>query len=323
MRASIADLYATIRAMSVHARIASVTVAFNPNPAWLAAQLEALRGQVEEAIVVDNASAAATAELIRGLERPASDGAPAVRVISLADNHGVASGFNQGIEAAARRGCDYVLLLDHDSVPAPAMVQALLAAHREACTRGPVAAVGPRIRDARDQHEYGFIRLGWAMNPRVRCADAAGLVPCDFLISSGCLISIEAFSRIGRFDDALFVDYVDLDWCCRARSIGFSLHGACAARLEHRMGDQTRTVLGGVRIHVHSPERLYYMMRNRLLLYGRSHMPLKWKLSDVPRGVVKLATALLFVPPRREYLRMALAAVRDAARGAGGARLRP
>jgi len=82
-------------------------------------------------------------------------------------------------------------------------------------------------------------------------------------------------------------------------------------------------VLGGVRIHVHSPERLYYMMRNRMLLYGRSHMPLKWKLSDVPRGAVKVCTALLFVPPRREYLRMAWAALRDAARGAGGARLRP
>jgi len=309
--------------MSANARIASVTVAFNPDPARLAAQLEALRGQVDEAIVVDNASATATADLIRKLERPAAEGRPAVRVISLADNHGVASGFNQGIEAAARRNCGYVLLLDHDSVPAPAMVQALVAAHREASARGPVAAVGPRVRDARDQHEYAFIRLGWARNPRVRCADSSGLVRCDFLISSGSLISMQAYGQVGRFDDELFVDYVDLEWCCRARSMGYSLYGACAARLEHRIGDNTRTVLGGVRIHVHSPERLYYMMRNRMLLYGRSHMPLKWKLSDVPRGAVKVATALLFVPPRREYLRMAWAALRDAARGAGGARLRP
>jgi rhamnosyltransferase len=323
MPASIADLYATIRAMSANARIASVTVAFNPDPTRLARQLEALRGQVDEAIVVDNASAAPTADLIRALERPAAHGEPAVRVISLADNHGVASGFNHGIEAAARRGCEYVLLLDHDSVPAPGMVQALVAAHREGCLRGPVAAVGPRIRDARDRHEYAFVRLGWALNPRVRCADSSGLVACDFLISSGSLIPMQAYRQVGGFDEALFVDYVDLEWCCRARSMGLALYGACAAQLEHRMGDETRTVLGAVRIHVHPPERLYYMMRNRILLYGRSHMPLKWKLSDVPRGVVKVATALIFVAPRREYLRMALAALRDAARGAGGARLRP
>jgi rhamnosyltransferase len=78
-----------------------------------------------------------------------------------------------------------------------------------------------------------------------------------------------------------------------------------------------------MRILVHSPERLYYVTRNRLLLYRRSHVPLKWKLKDVARGALKVATALAFVSPRREYLRMTLAALRDAARGAGGARLRP
>jgi rhamnosyltransferase len=302
------------------ARVASITVAFHPDPARLAAQVAALRGQVDDIVIVDNASTGAAAEAVQALK---SNGAPALRVISLADNLGVALGFNEGIQAAARRGCDYILLLDHDSIPAPGMVAALLAAHREAAARGPVAAVGPRVRDTRDRHEYPFIRLGWMHNARVRCEAGASLVACDFLISSGSLISMEAYRAIGAFDADLFIDFVDLEWCCRARAMGYSLYGACAAHLDHELGDEPRTVLGGVRILVYSPERLYYMTRNRMLLWRRAHMPLRWKVKDVPRGVVKVATALLFARPRREYLRMTLAALRDAAAGAGGARPRP
>ena len=301
-------------------RVASVTVAYHPDPARLAAQVAALRAQVNDIVIVDNGSSGAIADAVRALQ---SDAAPPVRIISHADNHGVALGFNEGIEAAAKRGCDYVLLLDHDSIPAPGMVASLLEAHAQAGKRGPVAAVGPRVRDTRDHHEYPFIRLGWTHNPRVRCEGSAGLVACDFLISSGSLISMQAYRAIGTFDAALFIDYVDLEWCCRARSMGYSLHGACAAHLDHELGEEPRTVLGGVRILVHSPERLYYMTRNRMLLWRRAHMPLRWKLKDVPRGMVKVITALLFARPRREYLRMTLAALRDAAAGAGGARPRP
>jgi rhamnosyltransferase len=302
------------------ARVASVTVAYHPDPARLATQVAALRAQVDDIVIVDNGSSGALGEAVRALQ---SDAAPAVHVISLADNHGVAMGFNEGIEAAARRGCDFVLLLDHDSIPTPGMVASLLAAHGEAAARGPVAAVGPRVRDTRDRHEYPFIRLGWTHNARVHCEGGAGLVACDFLISSGSLIPMDAYRAVGAFDASLFIDFVDLEWCCRARALGYSLYGSCAARLDHELGDQPRTMPGGVRILVYSPERLYYMTRNRMLLWRRAHMPLRWKLKDVPRGVIKVATTLIFARPRREYLRMTLAALRDAVAGTGGARPRP
>ncbi|MBC8022869.1 MAG: glycosyltransferase family 2 protein [Burkholderiales bacterium] len=297
------------------ARVASVTVAFNPVPARIADQVEALRGQVDDIVIVDNGSGSAIAGALRSLE---SSGTPCVRVLSLDENRGVASGFNEGVEAALQRGCDYVLLLDHDSQPTPGMLPVLLAAHRSAAARGPVAAVGPRIRDSRDGHEFPFIRLGWTHNPRIRCQADAGTVECDFLISSGTLISREALDRIGRFDASLFIDYVDLDWCCKARSMGYSLHGVCGARLDHQLGEEPRTVVGGLRVLVHAPERTYYMTRNRLLLYQRAHVPLKWKLKDAARAVLKLATTFVFAPPRREHWRMASFAVRDGLRRRGG-----
>ena len=302
--------------VSYNPRVAAITVAFNPSASRLAEQVSALRAQVGHVVIVDNGSDDPAP--IRALAVSRSDGLAAVEVVSLAQNYGVASGFNQGAAAASRRECDYLLLLDHDSLPEPGMVAALLEAHREAATHGPVAAVGPRVRDARDHHEFGFIRLGWTHNRRVHCASPGGVVPCDFLITSGSLIPAPVFERVGGLDPALFIDFVDLDWCCRARAMGYALYGACAARMDHELGEAPRRIWGRSRMMVHSPQRLYYMTRNRLLLYRRAHIPLKWKVKDVPRGALKILVSILLVPPRAAYARMALAALRDGARGRSG-----
>jgi rhamnosyltransferase len=209
------------------------------------------------------------------------------------------------------------------------MVAGLVAACQARTLEGlpPVAAVGPRVADPRDERDFPFIALGWLRNAHQRCATASdGPIACDFLISSGCLIPTQALDAVGAFDEGLFIDSVDLEWCCRARSRGFALYGVCTARLDHRLGDRRLAVAGGLELVVHSPERLYYMTRNRFLLYRRAYMPLRWKLKDVLRWLAKLAATTLFVAPRGRYLRMTARALRDAMGGRTGpmpAELRP
>jgi rhamnosyltransferase len=295
-------------------RIASITVTFNPDSSRLAEQLAALRGQVDERIVVDNASTPAIGEIVGGED-------PEVRLLALDDNVGVAGAFNIGIREARRRGADFALLLDHDSVPTPGMVAALAEGYRRsaAMSGAPVAAVGPRVVDARDRKPYPFIRLGWTHNRHLHCGEGGEeLLACDFLISSGTLVALEQFDRVGAFDEALFVDSVDLEWCCRARSLGFALYGVCGARLDHWLGDRRREVMGGVALVVHPPQRLYYMTRNRFLLYQRPYMPFKWKIKDVLRVAAKFTATMVFLAPRREYCSMSWRALRDAIRGRGG-----
>ena len=223
---------------------------------------------------------------------------------------------------ARERGAEFVLLLDDDSVPTPGMVEELIAACRGRSREEgalPVAAVGPRVQDSRDPQDYPFIRLGWTHNQHVRCGETPGeVIACDFLISSGSLVPMEAFATVGEFDEGLFIDSVDLEWCCRARNRGFVLYGVCSARLDHRLGDRRQAVLNVLELVVHSPERVYYMTRNRFLLYRRSYMPLKWKLKDFLRWMAKFSATLLLIPPRIEYARMTLRAVRDALAGRSG-----
>lgn len=308
----------------MNTRVSSVTVAFDPDPARLEEQLRALGGQVDRIIVVDNGSDPPVEKLVgkfSGLDRER------VRIIALPENQGIARGLNAGIAEARAGGAEFVVLLDHDSVPAPDMVELMVASYRRhtaqpGATR--IAAMGPRVKDLRDAREYPFIRLGWFRNRHLRCGGPGDeVVDCDFLISSGTLLPVAAFDAVGAFEEGLFIDSVDREWCFRARARGFTLKGVCAAQLDHRLGDHRRCVAGGIELVVHSPTRLYYMTRNRMLLYQRAYVPLKWKLKDFLRVLAKFAATLLLVAPRAEYARMTWWAIRDALARRGGKLRRP
>lgn len=314
--------------MSFHPRISSITVAFNPEAARLAQQVGALAGQVSEMVVVDNGSQPSLEALFaRHDPNHPEFREPALRVVMLRENAGIARGLNVGIGAARASGAEFVLLLDHDSVPARDMVELMVAAfRRDAAKPGAarIAAMGPRVKDFRDAREYPFIRLGWLRNRHLRCGNMGGeVVECDFLISSGTLLPLASFDAIGPFEEDLFIDSVDREWCFRARARGFTLKGVCAAQLDHRLGDHRRSVAGGIELIVHSPERLYYMTRNRMLLYQRAYVPLKWKLKDFLRVLAKFAATLALVAPRAEYARMTWWAIRDALARRGGKLRRP
>ena len=69
---------------------------------------------------------------------------------------------------------------------------------------------------------------------------------------------------------------------------------------------------------VHSPLRLYYMMRNRVLLYRRSATPFVWIVQDIPRALLKLLRFSLLVAPRGRNARAMLAGLRDGILGRTG-----
>jgi len=297
--------------------MASVTVAFNPDVPRIETQLRELRSQVDVVIVVDNGS-------IPPLKPRLSDDAlrEGIVWIMLGENRGIAGGLNAGISAAKERGVEFVLCMDHDSVAPSGCVARLAAAFvRLEAAGARVAAVGPRISDTRSEKESPFVKLGWLKHMHKYCATGSeDSLECDFLISSGCFARVANYdeNRVGALDEGLFIDSVDFEWCCRARSRGFTLYGVCNAVLDHRLGDFRKPLLGSWSMIIHSPERLYYMTRNRIVLYGRGYIPMRWKSKDVLRMIAKLTITLLFVAPRMRYLELSIKGMRDAFAGRRG-----
>lgn len=290
-------------------RVCAVVVTYYPDHGALKQLLDAACPQVDAVVLVDNT--------------PTSDAAAreheGVHVIRLQRNAGLAAAQNMGIAWARQQGHARVLLLDQDSVPGQGMVAALLDALARSHAEGAIGAAGPRFRDLREQRAAPFVRIGFPLNRKLWCEHAEQVMACDFLISSGSLIPMAVLDAVGGMDEGLFIDNIDLEWSFRARARGYVLHGVCAATMFHRLGDARRRMpLGLGHVVVHGPARLYYMMRNRVLLYRMPHTPGVWVAQDVPRIVAKLFLFGVMVGPRLRNLRYMLRGLYDGVRSRRG-----
>ncbi|MBV2210191.1 MAG: glycosyltransferase family 2 protein [Thermomonas sp.] len=291
--------------------VCAVIVTYHPEINTLRTNIERCKEQVERVYVFDNGSG------IEALDAALAAGDDVV-IHQAPDNVGLAAGLNQGVAFAKRSGFDFVLLLDQDSLPAPDMVPSLLAAYAELSKKQRVAAVGATAVDVRNGLAMPFVRIKFPFNQKIYAADTMS-VQCDFLITSGSLVPLSVLDCVGNMDEGLFIDNVDLDWCFRAVAQGFSLFGVGSAHMGHAIGDAlspSHFQKGGA--FVHKPIRLYYIMRNRVLLYRRKTTLQRWIFQDVLRIPFKFLRMVLLHSPRGQYLGCMLKGLRDGILGRYG-----
>lgn len=295
-------------------RICAIVVTYQPELKLLRENLLACRAQVDCLVVVDNGSDLETRERINEFTDDFN-----CEMLQLGENLGVAAAQNRGIARARTEGCNFVVLLDQDSNPAPGMVDVLRRALSDLTARGtPAAAVGPRLVDRRTGISTPFVRIHMFGTTRKICLEGSGrLIVTDFLVSSGMLISVAMLDRIGLPEEDLFIDNVDLEWCFRARSKGLLVYGVCDAVMTHSVGDEV-IQLGNYSIHRHNPLRQYYIMRNRILLYQRSYSPWGWVVQDFFRMLFKFLIFSLLFTPRFQNIRMMIRGIKDGLNGKMG-----
>ncbi len=191
-------------------KILAVVVTYNPDIGHLEKLLEVLLHQVEKILVIDNHSQDFNP---KRLTIQSSN----VELLINAYNVGLATAYNQACAMAKTQGFSHIILFDQDSFPAVDMVQALYnAMNKYNYDELVVAAVGPKYRDIKGQASSPFVRIKGYHLERVDCKENE-VVDVDHLISSGSLIDLRALDRTGYFTDQLFIDYVDTEWCLRAR----------------------------------------------------------------------------------------------------------
>jgi rhamnosyltransferase len=124
------------------------------------------------------------------------------------------------------------------------------------------------------------------------------LVPVYYLPTSGSLISIEAFREIGPFREDYFIDGIDLEWCFRAWSKGYSCWLSTDTTMEHTVGEGSVGAFG-FRTPRQKDFRLETYVRNTVYGLRLAHIPLSWKLRQsgyLAAQVVLLSIANRFRP---------------------------
>jgi rhamnosyltransferase len=90
----------------------------------------------------------------------------------------------------------------------------------------------------------------------------------DVVITSGNLINLIAYNKVGPFLNKLFIDYVDFEFCFRLGMNGFDIYINNAAIIYHSVGELKKLYSLGKSYYTtnHSPLRLYYRTRNRFYI---------------------------------------------------------
>lgn len=291
----------------------AVCVTYNPDMSVLQQVISAAAGQVGKVYVVDNGSRESFGDFFDQFEN--AEG------IFLNENKGIAAAHNLGIQLARKAGYRYVLLLDQDSIlPGGALCRYLDIMNQRQADSSGVAALGPRYRNPDTGHSSLFVRFNWFRNSYHKNERNSLLVDADILISSGSFFDIRIFDEVGLFDEGLFIDHVDTEWCLRAKSSGFRCIGVWDVLMTHSLGEGSLRVWF-LRWHVqplHKPFRLYYIFRNSLLLYRLPHAPSKWVSGDVFRLFRLFIVYSLFSSDRIRALMWMCRGLRDGIQGKRG-----
>lgn len=220
-------------------------------------------------VVVDNASADGTADLVRSLF-------PQAALIVQDRNSGFAAAANLG--AATSRG-PYLLFLNPDAqLTQDALPRMLAHLERELA----VAAVGPRFvfPDGRPQDSafaYPTLLMTWLeffphpgrllgtrLNGRLSSPDGRRPIPVDHPLGACMLVRRSAWDEVGPFDPGFFLYCEEVDWCLRAKSAGWRIDHLPTAVVAHMGGASAAARPGPSLVHLYrSRRRLHRKHRGR------------------------------------------------------------
>jgi rhamnosyltransferase len=288
--------------LAVSPLISAVVVTYQPD-AELLENIRRLLAQVSLVIVVDNGSDGESAKVVAAAEK-----LPGVQLIRNESNLGIATALNLGIHHALQ-GRSWIATFDQDSAIPENYFKRLLQAHEMCSQAQSVGMIVPG----------GWTEPGVAEGKSVATSPASAFVQAA--VNSGSLIRTDVFQTTGFYDDALFIDYVDADFCLRLQKCGFKILSATGVVLEHELGvKQTRDFLGHkLSFRIHAAWRYYYIMRNRLLCYRRHGTTFPgWTLHDAGWLLLELGRIVCLEDGRWQKIRAVLQGIGDGLRGRTG-----
>lgn len=213
--------------------------------------------------------------------------------LDMQGNLGIGAAQNVAAKLAFSCGYSFVLLLDDDSLPAPELVPSLLNAYSNLNSKYIVLT-------ARAVDESGI-------DISNICDSGQLYTPCSLMNSSGTLISKEAYSAVGEFDESLFVDCVDFEWGWRAIKSGIALYLVSNARINHALGHGK--VFG---MRYGSPIRHYYQFRNILKLGLSGRAPFVWIVPQLFKLLLKPVVVLFLMDKKCDRLKYMCHGIIDA-----------
>lgn len=186
-------------------------------------------------------------------------------------NMGIAYAMNYALKAV--KGYDFLLTMDQDSYFLPGM----MAKYKQKVEE----------QEKINPQKAGVYSVNF--DPRVD-AVVPGCKKIDVAITSGSMIPVDIATKIGGFDENLFIDEVDNEFCYRVKKNGYDILEFPSIILKHSLGHQTFHQILGFHYNTfnHNALRKYYMTRNRIYVLRKYPEIRCWYIKKIIKDVIKV-----------------------------------
>lgn len=246
-------------------------VTYNPDIELLKKNINAIYKQVPIIVIVDNGST--NIKVIKQYVEELNN----VKLLCLKSNMGIAIALNLLMKYGDENQFDWMLSLDQDSVCSYNYCLSAL----DLLDFPNVGIVGPVIKD----RKVGIV----GHNPK----GEYGIV--NTCITSGAFVRVDVWKKVGGYDEKMFIDSVDFEFCYRVRKKGYKIIQSNKIVLEHSIG-KGRTIFIGPfqkRISEHSAFRSYYIAQNNIY-YPKKHRLILYFIRGNCRNINYLINVFLF-----------------------------
>ena len=263
----------------IYQDIAIGIVLYNPNIELLKENITRLKAITNSIIFIENGSNNKD-EIIKTVNHE-------YKIIFNEKNLGIAKALNQLLNEAINENKEYLLTLDQDS----RMTRYIFDNLYKYRNVENVAIVCPTIYDInkkknkKKKKKYEYVN---------RC------------ITSGSLMNLSICSKLEKFDEKMFIDYVDFDYCKNVTLAGYKIIKVRDAILPHEIGKRLTKKILFFYVYPtnHSSFRVFYYIRNIKYYYWKykKKMTIKEKIKEKINIVWKFISIILYEENKKEKL---------------------
>jgi rhamnosyltransferase len=283
-------------------RVCAVVITYNPDATFIE-NIAAVAPQVSHIVLVDNGSSSDTEKHLQALEARQD-----CTVIRNRQNLGIAAALNLGVKYAIQHEFDWIATFDQDSRISDRFISQMLETYQQALHPEKVALIAPSYVDQESGVNGALVRVS---NGEIL-----------HTMTSGSVMPSSSIRKLGTFDESLYMDYVDVEFCLRARRQGLQILQSPAA-LFHSLGRIThhRFFGRGFGTTNHSAGRRYYITRNRLRLLLRYAADWSWLWREIKMMLAEAVKIALVEDNKWRKFRAMVAGTVDALSGKMGKRI--
>ncbi|QOY51419.1 glycosyltransferase [Candidatus Sulfurimonas baltica] len=235
-------------------KIAASVVLYNPEDK-IFNNIKSYANKVDKLIVIDN-STTHNLDLIKNINQSFDN----LIYINNNTNIGIATALNIACDKAIELGYDWILTMDQDS-------EFINFNHYKTC-----------LLNFNNTDNIALFAANTLYNAKEHLPSNP---TCNYeekfiVITSGNFLNLKLFNQIGRFEDKLFIDLVDYDYCFKAQEKNYKILYFKDVLVEHNLGslfERRNLITKKIKIKTeHNPQRIYYFARNYLYIaskYGK------------------------------------------------------